>query len=504
MSEKSLKASFIYNLTLPASRVVIALVTVPIYVHHLGAARYGVLVIAWALLGYFGFLDFGLSRAAANALAKLRNGPQSDRARVLLTVLVLNLGMSVIAAIALYVIGGYVIEHFISIPGNLTPEVVGALPWLASSLPLSMVAGVAIGAIESRERFLLANLLQILTGSLAQVVPVITAVIIGPSLTVAISVTTIAVAAGVLVTLAVVYRLEGPFSSVVFSRAEARALLGYGGWVSATNLASPFMSSADQMIIGSVLGVGQVPHYSVPMSLVMRLATIPAALGRSFFPRMSSLSRDAAYALASRSLSVVGYGFGAICALGIILAPTFFRYWMGADFAAHSGPVAQILFIGAWMNGLSFMAFTLLQGQGRPDLTGKLYIAEVVPYIAILWLLTKSFGINGTAIAWTLRCTIDALVMFWAAGLRRSDVISALRPALLLGGCAVASYFIGPNLVLAAPAALVGGLASIVLAYTFSDELRRLLILQLKRAGSRGRETSVVGRPIAQETYRRE
>ena len=478
MSRKSLKASFIYNLSLPAARVAITLVTLPIYVRHLGTARYGVVVIAWSLLGYFGFLDLGLSRAATNALAKLRDAPQSDRARVLLTVLVLNLGMSLIAAITLYVVGGYIIKDFLSIPGDLMPEVVSAFPWVAVSLPLSMVAGVAIGAIESREQFLLANLLQIFTGGLAQIMPVIAAVAIGPSLAVVIPVTTMAVMVGVSTTLIIVYHLEGPFSPVAFDRAEARRLLGYGGWISVTNIAIPIVTSVDQVLIGSMLGVSQVPYYSVPIGLVARMAAIPAALGRAFFPRMSSLTRDAAYGLGRRALSAVGYGFGAVCAPAIMLVPTFLRYWMGADFEAHSGPVAQILLVGAWMSGLSFMAFTLLQGQGRPDLTGKLYVAEVVPYLAILWYLTATLGIVGTAIAWTLRCMVDAFAMFWAAGLRRSEVISALRPAVLLVGCAAVSYVLGPNLALAIPAAFVAGSAAIVLAYFFSDELRRLLIAQ--------------------------
>ena len=53
-------------------------------------SRYGVLTIAWILVGYFGFLDLGLSRASTNALAKLRAAPQADRARVLLTTLILR------------------------------------------------------------------------------------------------------------------------------------------------------------------------------------------------------------------------------------------------------------------------------------------------------------------------------------------------------------------------------------------------------------------------------
>ena len=84
MSTVSLRRNFFFNLIYPMMRLAVAIVTVPIYVHHVGDARYGVISIVWILLGYFGFLDLGLSRASTNALSKLRDAPQPDRARVLL------------------------------------------------------------------------------------------------------------------------------------------------------------------------------------------------------------------------------------------------------------------------------------------------------------------------------------------------------------------------------------------------------------------------------------
>lgn len=168
MSTRPLKTNFVVNLLSPMARIAVALVTIPIYVRHVGDARYGVLSIVWILLGYFGFLDLGLSRAAINALAKLREAPQSERARVLLTTLLLSLGFGLVGAGLLFVVGDYLFQHVLSVPAELKGEIAQSFPWIVCLFPMTLVSGVGLGALESRERFLTANLLQILGMSLSQ------------------------------------------------------------------------------------------------------------------------------------------------------------------------------------------------------------------------------------------------------------------------------------------------------------------------------------------------
>src|SRR5579862_5657684 len=116
MSKRPLRRNFIVNLLYPSVRVAVAFVTIPIYLRHVGEARYGVISIVWVLLGLFGFLDLGLSRAVTNALAKLRDAPQTQRARVLLTTFGLNLGIGLAGGLVLYVFGGLLLKHFVSMP----------------------------------------------------------------------------------------------------------------------------------------------------------------------------------------------------------------------------------------------------------------------------------------------------------------------------------------------------------------------------------------------------
>jgi O-antigen/teichoic acid export membrane protein len=482
MPKRPLKTNFILNLLSPSVRIAVAFVTIPIYLRHVGEARYGVISIIWVLLGLFGFLDFGLSRVVTNVLAKLRDAPQTQRARVLLTAFGLNLGFGLIGGMILYVFGGFLLKHFISIPDALSPEVSRSLPWIACLVPLTHVFTVGVGALESRELFLLVNLIQVVALTLAQVAPVVMAVLISPSLMVVIPTIAVAQTTGAIAVLVFVNRLEGPFSLRAVNWGEARKLLGYGGWMFATSVINPALASADQFIIGSVMGVVAVAHYAVPMNLVLKSAAVPAAVGRTFFPRMSSLSGDAAHALGVRGLSLMAYGFAAICAPAIILSPAFFRYWLGADFAMVSATVAQILFPGVWMWGLSFVGFTLLQSQGRADLTGKLSMLEFLPFLAILWGLTLAFGIAGAAAAWTLRCAVDAVVIFWASRMRRKDLLPLLLPGALLAAALVMGRFLGSNCLL--DFFLAAFLASLVaaLGYLFSEDWRVLILAQVNRA----------------------
>ncbi len=129
-----LVANFSFNVIGMGLPILISLIAVPIYLSHIGAARYGVLSIVWILLGYFGFLDFGLSRASANALSKLTH-KSKERARVLITSLYINLLLGAVGGTFLYFAGGPLLRHILSLSDSLSAEVESAIPWIAAMLP---------------------------------------------------------------------------------------------------------------------------------------------------------------------------------------------------------------------------------------------------------------------------------------------------------------------------------------------------------------------------------
>jgi len=92
---------------------------------------------------------------------------------------------------------------------------------------------------------------------------------------------------------------------------------------------------------------------------------------------------------------------------------------------------------------MASLPFALLQGVGRSDITAKIHLAETPGYLLLMLWLTRDFGINGTAIAWCARTTIDMLLLYWYAGrhapltlqvrLRDVGALAALVPSLGLG-----------------------------------------------------------------------
>ena len=108
-------ANFIYNAMGSIFPIIISLATVPLYIHMLGLSRYGIVTLSWILLGYFGFLDFGMSRASANAMARLPEDDTRNRLKVFMTTLYSNMIMGTVGGLVMYFLGGLILLHVVKI-----------------------------------------------------------------------------------------------------------------------------------------------------------------------------------------------------------------------------------------------------------------------------------------------------------------------------------------------------------------------------------------------------
>jgi hypothetical protein len=126
----SIRRNTAYNLLGSVIPLAVSLVTIPIYLNLIGESRYGVLAIAWLLLGYFGLFDLGLGRATAQRIAALRDASGAERAETFWTALAMNLCLGVFGALLMWPVAGYFFGQVFKIDDALRPEMLAAIPWL--------------------------------------------------------------------------------------------------------------------------------------------------------------------------------------------------------------------------------------------------------------------------------------------------------------------------------------------------------------------------------------
>jgi O-antigen/teichoic acid export membrane protein len=471
----------LYNLLGQIAPLGVSLVTVPIYLHAIGEARYGVLAIVWLFTGYFGVFDMGLARASAYHLARQHDEAPAVRSTTFWTALWLNLGFGLLGAVVLYAVAQPVFGHFFHMSEALRSNVLVSLPWIAAALPLGTLGGVLVGALQARERFGYMNLSGVLNTVLTQIVPLVVAVFISPELTWLIPAIVLARASGLVLLFAGVWRFLPIVPSTLFDRTRARALFTYGGWISISNIIVPVLATFDRMLIGALLSVQAVTYYTVPYSLVTRVSILPGALVTSLFPRFSRTENEEGRLLAERSLNLLLAIMTLVTVAGMAMLPLFLRYWISPEFARHAAAAGMVLLAGVWINGLAYIPYSLLQGQGRPDITAKLHLIQLPFFLLALWGGIHWLGLAGAALAWSLRGAIEALVLFYLARLPFS-MRHALPATALIGLAAV----VAPHGLVSAQSllAVVIVLFSMVWALWIAPELRHFLVtaaLRLRR-----------------------
>jgi O-antigen/teichoic acid export membrane protein len=193
-------------------------------------------------------------------------------------------------------------------------------------------------------------------------------------------------------------------------------LVKFGGWMSITNLLASVMYSADRFFIGAMVSLSAVAYYTAPFDMLSRITVIPQAVVGVLFPAFAvSFVQDPGRIelLLGRSLKYIFLIVLPITLIVVTFAPEGLQLWLGPTFSQNGTAVLRWLAAGVFLNSLSIVPFVLIQSAGRPDITAKLLLAELPLYLAALWLVTQQFGIQGTAIAWTGRLTVEAFLLFF-------------------------------------------------------------------------------------------
>lgn len=434
----SIRKNSFYNLAGSLAPIAVTLFTVPIYLRLIGTERYGVLVIVWAFLGYFGNFDLGLGPATAQRIATLHNVDSKERAEVFWTALTLNTTIGVVAGLLLWPVAQYFFVSHLKITEILRLEVLSAIPWMAAAVPVATISGVLGGTLQGLEKFFERNVCSVLGTVLFQLFPLGVAWLYAPDLSILVPAALFGRVVTFVLFFALCYRHVPLNMTPSVKRSLLAPLFRFGSWVTVTSLISPLLTTLDRFLIGSIAGAKALTYYTVPFNLVSRIEVLPSSLSNTLFPRFSATSEDERRRLMDVAISSLNVILTPLIITGILIIDPFLRWWVGPDMAKSASYVGEIIALGLWFNCQAYIPYARLQAQGRPDLVAMCHLIEIIPYLAFLAVAMSFWGVVGAALAWSLRVIVDAVLLFWLCRVVSRDFLVYLAPLPLLGMVATA------------------------------------------------------------------
>ncbi len=409
----------IWNLFGGAISLLVGFLSIPYAIKGLGKDGFGILTIAWVILGYFGLFDLGFSQATTKYAAGYLSKGRTDKVTSVFWVsLITSLSMGFVGSIILFVFTPLLTGRILSIPTALLNDAQNSFMILSGVLPFIIATTSLKGILAASNRFDLLNKIQAPSNILTYIIPC-SAFVFGSSLTVVIIL--ISVMRFLIFFIYLYYSfLLHPYLSkkVLFEKEIFKNMLGFGGWISLSNFVSPLLVYLDRFLIGSLLSVSLVSFYTVPYELVIRARLFPNAIVDSVFPKFSSIvigkEVKKTAELFLKPVKYISIALGFVVFILVTYSYEILTIWLGNSYADTSSILLQILSIGLFFNGIATVPFFFLQGVGKPDIPAKFHVLELLVFGCMFFFMIKYFGLIGAAITWTSRATFDFILLFIA------------------------------------------------------------------------------------------
>jgi O-antigen/teichoic acid export membrane protein len=111
--------------------LLVALLCLPVMVPALGAERFGVLALAWGVMGFAGAFDLGIARAATRSIASaVGRGAPDEVPRILGTALLTDAGLGSVGGALIVLAGPILAREVFQLPAGLREEAAATLQGL--------------------------------------------------------------------------------------------------------------------------------------------------------------------------------------------------------------------------------------------------------------------------------------------------------------------------------------------------------------------------------------
>ena len=374
----------------------------PVYLNAIGPERYGVVALILSLSMYVATFNFGLGPALTYQIAGVLKDDVRAQSEAYWSAMALSTPVGLIASLLIFGALPVGLADLMHLTAAVRHELRGAfLPLVGIGLCTILSSNVR-GVWTGRQAFLTLAVFTSLDTILTILVPVLTALYISSEI-------------GALLYATLFTRLVLLFGSMAqcsatvlggnwprVSRSRIRIMMGYGGWVTMATLVETVLSSADRLILGTIVGARTIPIYSIPLSVTSRAMILPMSLLTAVFPKLVGSDAERESLLMDRTIRLIvlltpGY------ALVVALSAPILRYWISARFADEAALILQIMAVALWFEGVAAIFYYQLNARGNARANFLIGAMIVVPYLTALAVGAWAAGAAGVAVAYLLR-----------------------------------------------------------------------------------------------------
>ena len=142
--------------------IISGITCMPMLISTMGTELFGVLILAWAVTGYFSIFDLGIGRAMTKLISeKLGRSDLDDIPSLVWTGMFFMVLVGLLGTSLLYLFSPYLVKDFLTIPTKLQSDTIKAFFLLAFCIPIVVTSSSLRGILEAYQRFDLMNYVRI-------------------------------------------------------------------------------------------------------------------------------------------------------------------------------------------------------------------------------------------------------------------------------------------------------------------------------------------------------
>jgi len=380
------------------------LLVAPIVLHRLGAAEYGLWMVATAVVSAGGIIASGFCDANIQRVARLRGtGETSAMVHAVRSMLGINLVLGVTLAFGMWIAAPYAAHHVAASNVASLRECLVSLRIASVLILVRAVESVSVSTQRAFEQYRRTVQISAAARLLTLGSAAVLALFGGRTVSILVA-TAVFLAVGTYMQFRELRRLFGAVSLwPAFHFEETRTLLGFGVFVWLQAVGSVVFGQFDRILLGFSLGAVAVAPYALCVQFAQPIYGLTASGLHFLFPYFSRSASTASGAAMKRAvlkafvcnLLLVTCGAGML----LLIGNRILQIWAGPAVAHSAANIFPLIVLGSVLMGLGVTGTYAMQAFGRFRAVAFISLGGRAAMLLLMIYLLHHLGLQGLASA---------------------------------------------------------------------------------------------------------